>query len=271
MTTRAQLLGRVHRLLNDTPEVQTIDELTGNASTTVFDLSNEPIEPASEIITVDGATQTRDTHYTIDNENGNVTFVTAPGDGVAVAGSFKNSYYSGQSKIDYLNEAITNHLFTETYDDDAISWLTTEQDYALPTDCKRVLSLSYYDTDSREHPLRRYKVRGSYLHILDKPSTTLTVGIRYLKSFISLATDAATTDLPTAGEECAVLYAAYALVRDREPLLARFDGLPATFAETAKASGVAMRPAQYYYDLFKQARAQANLSPGKRNSTRTIQ
>ncbi len=418
MTTRAQLLGRVHRLLNDTPEVQTIDELTGNASTTVFDLSNRPIEPASEVITIDGATQTRDIHFTIDNENGNVTFVTAPSNGVAIAGSFKNSYYSQQAKIDYINEAITNHLFQEIFTDithatsarvladcesdetwtngtaDTIfyrsgtqgirlpsgtqvyttvtadltgtdsdkvkfylyvpdasdvssaviklhttadtnyysytftsdvsndGWNTVEIDksefsetgspswasivrieltvtgsistldqivfertdeyshlYNLPSNCEQLLDVYVYDIKGNARDrLRRYeliKQSGTssvdQIYITDNIPRGRKIGIRYIKQFTSLATDAATTDLPTQGEECAILYAAYALVRDREPLLARFDELPTNFEETSKASGVAMRPAQYYYDLFTKSRTQAGLSPNVHVSSRQIQ
>ena len=57
---------------------------TGDGDATVFTLANNPVLTNSETVYLDGASQTRDTDYTINFDTGAITFTAAPGAGVAV-------------------------------------------------------------------------------------------------------------------------------------------------------------------------------------------
>ena len=92
------------KLLNDTEKVQSIvtsENFTGDGTTTTFQLSRGWVVENSETVTVNGATQTRDTDYTINYETGEITFTTAPSSGASIVVSY--AYIPVENLDDFNN------------------------------------------------------------------------------------------------------------------------------------------------------------------------
>ena len=53
----------------------------GDGYTKYFQLRMHPVRGTTEVITLDNAAQTRDTHYTIDNDTGLITMTSTPSNG----------------------------------------------------------------------------------------------------------------------------------------------------------------------------------------------
>jgi len=83
MTTIEQL----RLLLGDREKLMVNDGFgVGDGTRTSFQLSMRPIKATSEAITLDGASQTRDTHYTINNDTCLITMASAPSDETLLVG-----------------------------------------------------------------------------------------------------------------------------------------------------------------------------------------
>lgn len=70
---------------------------TGDGVSTRYIVSSLPIITDSEIITVDAVAQTKTTHYTLNPDLGLFTFVTAPGNALAVVAQFAYAELSDES------------------------------------------------------------------------------------------------------------------------------------------------------------------------------
>lgn len=80
---------------------------TGDASETEFTLNNPNIVEDSEIIYLNGTAKTRDTDYTINNNTGTITFMTAPATGVAITVKYKFFPDTVDLDNDDMNDFIT--------------------------------------------------------------------------------------------------------------------------------------------------------------------
>jgi len=87
---------------------QVLDENvgTGGASETEFTLNNPNVVDDSEVIYLDGIAKTRDTDYTINNNTGVITFITAPTTGVVITAKYK--YFP--DTVDLDNDDITDFI-----------------------------------------------------------------------------------------------------------------------------------------------------------------
>lgn len=70
---------------------------TGDGTTTEFLTGWYPVKPDTEVIKLNGVTQTKDVDYTIDYPTGTITFLTAPGDGVEITAAY--TWFSWGHKI----------------------------------------------------------------------------------------------------------------------------------------------------------------------------
>jgi len=61
---------------------------TGNGTTTVFLLDNAPVAPTTLVVKVNSVTQTEDTDYTVNYKTGTITFISAPGNTLAVTADY---------------------------------------------------------------------------------------------------------------------------------------------------------------------------------------
>jgi hypothetical protein len=79
-----------------------VSQATGDDTTVEFQHVASPIYPDSANVYVDGVLQTITTQYTIDEDLGLITFVTAPGDGELVEISAKTTLLSDDEITDLM-------------------------------------------------------------------------------------------------------------------------------------------------------------------------
>ena len=223
MTTRAQLISKISKILNDTPTTSSFTG-RGEEGKTLFNFKSKPVVPDSETILVNGAVVT---NYAVDYENGVITFVSAPSDGATITGSYEHSYYSHQAKIDALNDVLSSgFLRQEIYDDDAITTVAGTYAYDLPANVYgELLEVWLYDSnENKEKRLRLYTIeKGAGTDGVDRivfqneQDAGLLIGLGYVKVFSSLDDDSDETDLPIEGELAACLKAAADVLLAQEP------------------------------------------------------
>jgi hypothetical protein len=79
---------------------------TGDGSIKDFSLDNDNVIDDSETIYLNGTEKTRDTHYTINNDNGTISFMSPPGQSVLVTAKYK--YFP--DTVDLTNNDITDFI-----------------------------------------------------------------------------------------------------------------------------------------------------------------
>lgn len=85
------------------PYKSAFDQNSGDGETTVFKLSHGNVKDDSYHIYVEDSEQTETTHYSIDLEEGTITFVAPPTDGDSIEVTYQFSAFSD----DELNEFLT--------------------------------------------------------------------------------------------------------------------------------------------------------------------
>lgn len=78
------------------------DTAEGDGATTRFPLTFHPITDASAVVTLAGVAQTETTHYTLDDDLGLLTFVTAPADGAAIVVTYQHTLLSDDDLDTFL-------------------------------------------------------------------------------------------------------------------------------------------------------------------------
>ena len=81
------------------------DSQAGDGSSIHFRLSSYPISANSQQVYLAGTLQTETTHYTLDDDTGKLTFLTAPGDGLTIFARGEASAFSDTE----LNDIITQN------------------------------------------------------------------------------------------------------------------------------------------------------------------
>lgn len=114
MAVLTDLLAGVRRELNDqsTPFMWSS---VGDGFTDSYVTGYKAIDTATLVVTVDGSAVGNPTGYTIDANNGTITFVTAPSSGaiVKVVGSFYR-YFTDVDLTSYVNTAVTQHTYNKS-------------------------------------------------------------------------------------------------------------------------------------------------------------
>lgn len=78
------------------------DRQTGDGETTVFKLSHGNVQDSTYSVYVDNQLKTEGTDYTLDKENGLLTFVSAPADGKEVEVKYYFSAFSDTELTEFL-------------------------------------------------------------------------------------------------------------------------------------------------------------------------
>lgn len=86
-------IAQVRTIIADQPNYHRATA-TGDGATTLFTLPYHPVIDASATVTLDGTTKTEGTHYTLDDNLGLLTFLTAPADGAAIAVAYQHTLLS---------------------------------------------------------------------------------------------------------------------------------------------------------------------------------
>ena len=123
----------------------------GDGTTTKFKTHLAPVISESETITVDGAEQTRDTDYSIDNGTGVITFGSAPAGGMVVKCSYQWTTFSDEELSDLLEQR-ENVVVAAV---EAVCWLLADTD--------RLISYSF-----GQEKVDRKDVRKALIDLLDR-------------------------------------------------------------------------------------------------------
>ena len=84
----------------------------GDGAETEFALDHGDVVENSETITLEGAAQTRGTHYTMDYDTGTIQFVTAPGSGSEYSIVASYTYVSGESVL--IGEEVPDNAYCDS-------------------------------------------------------------------------------------------------------------------------------------------------------------
>ena len=114
MAVLTDLVSRVRLELGDMPTQFTFTA-TGNGTTKTFDLKVKPVENTTLLVTVNGAPLGTPLYYTIQQDLGIVTFVTAPAANAAIVISGTHYRYFTDTDIKrFVNTAVEQHTFERT-------------------------------------------------------------------------------------------------------------------------------------------------------------
>lgn len=105
MTTLNDWLSKVRVSLEDYGNTVT-DNFTADGTTKVWKLTNPPIQVNSDVVTDAGATDTRGTDYTINYDNGEITFTVAPTTGHAMVVQYTSVIWRNERIIDAINGGV---------------------------------------------------------------------------------------------------------------------------------------------------------------------
>lgn len=114
MAVLADLLSRVRLELGDMQK-QFSYSATGDGATKKFTLNAKPVELTNLYITVGGSPVAYPAGYSLEQNTGILTFVTAPGSGQAiVVQGTANRYFLDSDLTTFINTAITQHTHNRT-------------------------------------------------------------------------------------------------------------------------------------------------------------
>ncbi len=122
MTQATDLIYQVRSALEDYGDTIT-DNQTGDGTTTLWKLSQVPILTNSELsgapnygaLTVGGIQKTQVTDYVINYDNGELRFVTPPGDGVAIIATYRKVVWRDERILDGLNAGLRDMYSRGSY------------------------------------------------------------------------------------------------------------------------------------------------------------
>lgn len=114
MTTAVDLRTKARTLMRDFPKFFTTT-LTGNGAKKTFKLDQVNVVPTSVVVTLETATPqvlTLTTHYSVDERDGYIRFVSAPADGVAITveGDYCTWFIDADLLV-YVNMIISDHKY----------------------------------------------------------------------------------------------------------------------------------------------------------------
>lgn len=94
-------IAQVRTIIADQPNYHRATA-TGDGATTLFTLPFHPVIDASAAVTVDGTAKTEGTHYTLNDNLGLLTFLTAPADATAIAVTYQHTLLSDDDLETFL-------------------------------------------------------------------------------------------------------------------------------------------------------------------------
>lgn len=190
------------------------NDMTGDGTTTLFQLSDFPVLEGSYIVQVAGVQKTEGTDYTIDRESGLITFASAPSAAAAVDVDYKFVNVTDSSWLTIINRVISDmqgEFFRDVTDDDFEDTVADETEKDAPDNCIDVVQWWYKTVDD---PSVRWTLVGDTINWrYSKESNKIQMGaafnsayrtkLHYLKGYV--LGDATTDELDMQTEYHGVL------------------------------------------------------------------
>lgn len=187
------------------------DRFDGDASTTIFILSEVAVEDSTYVVKVGGVIKTEVTDYTIDKDTGVITFTSAPAsDSDNVEITYQSVKIRNEDYLEIINDGIDYFrwkFWSMTTDEITLTTVKDQYEY----DCSGITGILYiikawYKTSSGSTYWQeiqgltnwKYYTRLNKLYVDPTFSTSsLPIKLLYLKSFTKGSTITATLDIPT--------------------------------------------------------------------------
>lgn len=269
-TTLQNLIDEVRLSLEDAGATTT-DNFSGDGSTTIWRLTTNPIGANTDTVTVASATQTRGTDYTINYDNGEITFTTAPVNGASCTVQY-TAYVWRDSRIRSALNAGIRSLYPRVFKPFEVYVLLRNNvwiyDLTDPTDVPESTSFGdqtipadYIPADSRDSIARsqarihyaEWRVYGSNqvfvpysgfrrttrrnLQIDRSPGANDTLRLTCSGPFKTLENVGDATDVPSDFLDLPVWYALGTLLAKKEGPRARSDSYAVQQNENANRPG----------------------------------
>jgi len=106
----------------------TQDTFSGDSSTKTFNLSHGDLLADSVTVTVDGTEQTEGTDYTVDYENGSITFDSAPNNGTTITVEY--SYFAADPSGILMEDVVSGQ--SPAYAKVLFQGIVYEDDFPTP-------------------------------------------------------------------------------------------------------------------------------------------
>ena len=245
------------------------DKWDGDASTTLFPLSNKPVKDASYVVKISGATQTEVTHYSLDKDLGFLTFVSAP------AAASDNTeityrYYTLLRDVDWLevtNNGIKNmreDFWVEVTDTSSLTSVANQVEYDLSSVSANIIAVPQcWYRQSTSYNWLSLGTDTNWRYLQDKnvlmanppiDTTGYLMKLFYLKTYTLGATTSATLEVQEKYHNV-LKYLCLAEYYERLIPIKLTETTVVTKERTFEPSTSVIRAAQYYRNLAEKERA----------------
>lgn len=201
------LISQLRRAYRDMPKA-TQSQKAGDGSSTLFNLGFFPVIESSYTIQVSGAVKTETTHYTLDKDNGDLNFLSAPANGASVQGNYKYANFRDQHWVEAINHGIevlnARGFFRQIVRNNAIMRISAGiRTYAGPSGCIDLYQVLESDNNNLSGNPTMLGGNWSYQQDANKlilgysPTTANRLWISYLRNLQQYQATSATLDLLT--------------------------------------------------------------------------
>lgn len=178
----------------------------GDGTTTIFNVIKFPVIESSYSISKGTSAQTETTHYTLDLDTGDLTFVTAPGSGIQAKSVHKYAHWRDINWNEAINQAISDlngrGFFKQIVRNTAIMRISANvRVYNGPSACIDLYEVLESDNQNISGAFRKLGVNWSYqqdankLVLGNKPSVANRLAISYLRNLQTYSATSATLDV----------------------------------------------------------------------------
>lgn len=178
----------------------------GDGSTTLFALGKYPIVENSYSVYKGTSAQNEVSNFTIDKDNGEISFVNAPGNGINVRATFKHAFFRDQNWVEAINygiEALNGRgFFRQVVRNTSVMRLSANvRLYSGPSACVDIYELMLFDTATTSGAYTkpnfnwRYEQDANKLIVGANPSQSQPMAVSYLRNMKTYQATSATVDV----------------------------------------------------------------------------
>ena len=199
------LISQCRREYGDQPKTTKVAK-EGDASTTIFNTGEFPIVEGSYSVYKGTSAQTETTHYAIDKDTGDITFVNAPATGIEASVIFKYAHWRDQHWNEAINQAVSElngrGFFRQIVRDATVFHISANvQAYNGPPDCVDLYQLLQSDDYTTSGNFVKLPYNWNYQQDANKivlgiiPSKANYCKVSYMRNLKTYSATSATIDV----------------------------------------------------------------------------
>ena len=198
------LISQCRREYQDQPKSVRVSR-SGDGSVNLFNVGKFPVVEGSYTVYVSGVAKTETTHYTFDLDNGDLSILSTPANGIEVRSQHKYATWRDKQWVEALNQGVealnSRGFFRQVVRNTAIMRISANvQTYSGPSACVDIYELLASDDYTLSGNFTKPYVNWSYqqdankLVIGSKPTVANRIAISYLRNLQTYAATSATVD-----------------------------------------------------------------------------